>query len=189
MKHVGGKIAYVWGIGGIALAVIDALIRLAPIAVDAFRQPLGATHWVFLAVWMVFMVIVEGVRGFHRSFSPRVVARAEHLLEHARPVDVVLAPFFCSSLYGTTRRRLIAGWGMVAGIVSVIVAVRLLAQPWRGLIDAGVVAGLSVGLLSIAVWFVRARRGYDLPFGPELSDRRRGDMAAAGVDLSRAPTS
>ena len=189
MKRLSGRIAYVWGIGGVALAVVDALIRLTPIAIDAFRQPLGVAHWTFLAVWMVFMVIVEGVRGFHGSFSPRVVARAEHLLEHARPVDVVLAPFFCSGLYGTTRRRLIAGWGMITGIVSVVVAVRLLAQPWRGLIDAGVVAGLSVGLLSVAIWFVRARRGGDLPFGPELSEGRRLDVATAGADLSQAPSS
>ncbi|MFQ5526094.1 MAG: hypothetical protein ACE5GX_07495 [Thermoanaerobaculia bacterium] len=183
-----GRIGYVWGLGGIAFAVIDALIRLTPIAVKGFQYTLTARHWLFLAGWLVFMVLIEGYRGFHRSFSPRVVVRAEHLKSDPRWLDVILAPLFCSSLYRTTRRRLIASWGMIFGIVSVIVAVRMLPQPWRGLVDAGVVGGLTVGLLSMTVWFVRAQRGMPIPFSPELGEQEADEKTKAR-GLSQAPIS
>ncbi len=188
MEQLKGRIGYVWGIGGVALVLVDALLRLTPIAVDAFSQPLSWVQWSFLLGWLGFMGFVEGYRGFHLSFSPRVLVRARYLRQNPRWLDVALAPLFCSSLFRTTRRRLIASWGMVAGIVSVVLLVRTLAQPWRGLVDLGVVAGLSAGLASMAVWLVRERLGHTIPFSPELGelDGEREKSEARG--LSQAPT-
>ncbi len=182
------KIGLIWGVGGVLLLLADALYRLIPISVDAFSHPFTRLHWYFLLGWTVLMLIVEGHRGFHRSFSPRVVARAIYLMKNPRWFDVVLAPFFCIGLYRTTRRRLIASWGMTAGIVSLILIVRTLAQPWRGLVDLGVVAALSYGLVSTAFWLVHGLKGRAMPFSPELGEPI-GEGRAETPGLSRAPTS
>ncbi|MDQ1692227.1 MAG: hypothetical protein QOD87_2335, partial [Pseudonocardiales bacterium] len=39
-----------------------------------------------------------------------------------------------------------------------IVLVRLVDQPWRGIIDAGVLAGLAYGLVSVLVLELRSPR-------------------------------
>lgn len=183
-----GKIGFIWGVGGVVLLLVDALVRLTPIAVEAFSQPLKRSHWYFLLSWTVGMVLVEGYRGFHTSFSPRVVARALYLLENPRWRDTLLAPFFCMSLYRTTRRRLVASWGMTAGIVSLILIVRSLSQPWRGLVDLGVVAALILGFVSTMLWLVHGLRGGRMPFSPELGEPGdESEREARG--LSQAPTS
>lgn len=185
-----GKIGFIWGVGGVMLLLADALYRLTLISIDAFSHPLTGLHWSFLLGWVMVMVVVEGHRGFHLSFSPRVVARALYLLENPRWRDVVLAPFFCIGLYRTSRRRLIAGWGMTAGIVSLVLIVRTLAQPWRGLVDLGVVVALSYGFVSTVFWLAHGLAGKELPFSPELGEpmgEQEGEGEALG--LSPAPTS
>lgn len=183
-----GKIAFAWGVGGVILLIVDALYRLTLITLDAFSHELTGLHWYFLIGWTLLMLLVEGHRGFYLSFCPRVVARAMYLLENPRRRDVALAPFFCMSLYRTTRRRLIAAWGMTAGIVSLILIVRTLAQPWRGLVDLGVVAALGYGLVSTLLWLRHGLAGRALPFAPELGEPVPEDDAEASR-LSRAPIS
>ncbi|MCP4202314.1 MAG: hypothetical protein GY769_10305 [bacterium] len=183
-----GKIGFVWGVGGVLLLLVDALFRLTPIAVQAFSGQLSRLHWIVLLGWTALMLVVEGYRGFHTSFSPRVVARALYLLDDPRWRDVLLAPFFCMSLYRTTRRRLVASWGMTAGIVSLILIVRSLSQPWRGLVDLGVVAALSVGFVSTVLWLVHGLKGRTMPFSPELGEPMdESERETRG--LSQAPTS
>jgi hypothetical protein len=50
-----------------------------------------------------------------------------------------------------TRKRMIVSWAVTSGIVLLILAVRLLPQPWRGIVDLGVVAGLTWGLVAIVL--------------------------------------
>ncbi|MEM6296272.1 MAG: hypothetical protein AAGA54_33685, partial [Myxococcota bacterium] len=57
---------------------------------------------------------------------------------------------------------------MLSGIFCLIVIVKQLDQPWRGIIDAGVVVGLSMGLLSIIYYAVRAVGGTPSPADPDL---------------------
>ena len=58
----------------------------------------------------------------------------------------------------------------MTGIVTLVLLVRLAPQPWRGIIDAGVVLGLGIGSASILYFVVRALRDGppappDLPAG------------------------
>jgi hypothetical protein len=59
-------------------------------------------------------------------------------------------------LFHATRRRLFVSWGVLLGVTALIVLVRLLDQPWRGIVDAGVVVGLSWGTLSLLTVVGRA---------------------------------
>ncbi|MEM9195063.1 MAG: hypothetical protein AAGF12_38180 [Myxococcota bacterium] len=145
-----------WGIGGVLALLGQALTRLTPIAWDAMTSGLSTAEWLVLGGWVAFNGYAEGHRGFHLRFSPRVVARAFHLADHPKPLHVILAPAFCMSLFHATRRRMIASWILIAAITIVVVLVRLLEQPWRGIVDAGVVVGLGWGSLSILYHLARA---------------------------------
>lgn len=117
---------------------------------------LTAWHWGFAVGWTIFMAYSEGYRGFQLRFSPTVVARAWHLAEGGRPHQLLLAPAFCMGFFHASRRRLLTSWILTAAIISLIIGIRFLAQPWRGLIDLGVVVGLLWGSISIVIFAVLA---------------------------------
>ena len=62
--------------------------------------------------------------------------------------------------YRASRRTRAIAWGLSVGIMLVVVVIGRLPQPWRGLVDLGVVVGLSWGLISLLVeaWRVLIRR-------------------------------
>jgi len=74
-------------------------------------------------------------------------------------------------LLDATRRRLVASWLLVIGIVALILVVQRLPEPWRAVVDAGVVLGLSFGTASLAWHTVRALRGRGEPVDPEFAQR------------------
>lgn len=161
-RSLAGWIVVAWGIGGVLALLANAMVRLTPMAVDALAMELSVLHWVALGVWVGFMLYTEGWRGFHRRFSPRVVARAFHLGGEPRLWPALLAPLYCMSLFASTRRGKIVAWGLVLGITLLVILLRVTPQPWRGIIDAGVVLGLGAGSLSIAWHTLRSLR-----WGPE----------------------
>lgn len=156
--------ATLWGVLGFILLLSQAVYRLTPLALQPIRAgTLGTFHWVVWGVWMAVSIYSEGYRGFWQNAAPRVVARAVHLGGDRRPVRRALAPFFCMGLFGATKKRKIVSWSLLLGIVTLIILVRQLHQPWRGIIDAGVVVGLLLGLLSVIAFFVIALSGRPLP--------------------------
>ena len=68
----------------------------------------------------------------------------------------MLGPAFCMGLFHARRRTMIVSWMLPVVVVCLVVFVRQLAQPWRGIIDAGVVVGLAIGLVSLCWLFARA---------------------------------
>ena len=146
-----------WGIAGVIAVVGRAVVSLTPIAIEPIRAgQLGSWHWVVLVTWVAMNAYAEGVVGFHRKFSPRTVDRALYLGRNPTWGRVLLAPAFCMGLFHAPRKVLIVSRSLVIGIVLLVVTIRQLAQPWRGIIDAGVVVGLALGLLSLSYLFVRA---------------------------------
>ena len=158
-----------WGITGVVALLLHAIVRLTPLALQPLRDgTLTAMHGVVLAVWVAVAAYTEGYRGFQKQFAPRVVARALHLSVHPRTLHVLLAPAFCMGLLHATRRRLIASWLLAVAIVGLVLALRTLAQPWRGVVDAGVLLALVWGLVAILAFTVRALRGHPMPVGPDV---------------------
>lgn len=147
-----GLIGAIWGLCGVCLLLFSAIWRLTPHAIEALGGGLSVSQWVFGMVWLVFMVYSEGWRGFHRGFSPRVVARAARLQEQPDRVAVLLGPLVCLGFLRATSRRRRISIIVFSAICALVFLVRLLPQPWRGLIDLGVVSGLAVGLLSMVYY-------------------------------------
>jgi hypothetical protein len=164
-----GKAAAAWGLIGVAALLLNAVVRLAPVAIEGLTaHRLGAGLWLLAAGNVAFMAYFEGYRGFQQGFAPRVVARALHLARHPRPLHVVLAPLFCMGLVHATRRRLVASWILLITIVAIVLAVRGVAQPYRGIVDAGVVVGLAWGLAALAATAWSALAGNPPRVSPEL---------------------
>lgn len=147
-RPVWAWLAAAWGIAGVAGILVFAIVRLSPYVLDAVAGGLTPLQWLLLAASVGFMAWSEGYRGFQCRFSPRVAARALYLLLHPGPVRAVLAPVFCIGYFHARRRGLIAVWTGTGAIVVAVLLVQLCPQPWRGILDAGVVVGLGWGLVS-----------------------------------------
>ena len=139
----------VWGLGGVVALLLFAIYRLAPLAGELVNLQLNLLHWAALIFSVIYMSYAEGYKGFHLGFAPRVIVRAQYLWRHPRPAFVLLAPLLCMGFIHATRRRKIASVALTTMIICFIAVARQLPQPWRGILDAGVVAGLSIGIISI----------------------------------------
>ena len=69
--------------------------------------------------------------------------------------------------HANQRTRIIA-YGLTFAIVVLVLLVRLLEQPWRGIIAAGVVLGLTWGVVSLAASIVTALTRDEYPVSPEV---------------------
>lgn len=144
-------LAYYWGIAGVILLLASAIVRLTPRVLELRDIPLSGLQWLLLVGFVLFMLYSEGWKGFHLNFAPRVVARAAGLRRSPTPLLIVLAPLVCMGYLHATRKRQLISLLLTSAIIALVLAVRLLPQPWRGIIDTGVVLGLGFGTLSI-VW-------------------------------------
>jgi len=163
-----GILGAFWGLAGVSLLLGSAVYRLSLLAIDAFSYTLHWHHWLALAAIVLFMAYSEGYRAFQKGFSPRVVARARYLKLHPQPLHAALAPLFCMGFLHATKRRQITSISVTAGIIVLVLLVRLLPQPWRGIVDAGVVVGLMWGLISLGVFALRAFLAEEFLFSPEI---------------------
>lgn len=151
-----GHIAVLWGFAGIALVFGNAIVRLGAIGFDTFLFSLSWYHWVALAVSVVFMGFAEGYKGFQRGYSPRVAARLLFLRDNVTPLRFILAPLFCMGFFDIQRKRMIVSYCLLLGILMLVQLVHMLEQPWRGIVDLGVVVGLTWGSTSIILFTLKA---------------------------------
>jgi hypothetical protein len=159
-----------WGIAGVLALLCNAIYRLTPYALELPQLALTAVEVAVLGGWVAFNAYAEGYRAFHRMFSPRVVARAR-TLAGAPWFHVVLAPLYCMGLFHATRKRLLVSWTVTVAIIAIVIVVRGLAQPWRGIVDAGVVVGLAIGVVSIVYHYARALAGHAMPVPADLPEQ------------------
>lgn len=160
---------YVWAVLGVVLFLLQAVGRLVGYTLEALPT-LTALQWGIVGVWVPFMIWSEGHRGFYKRFSPVAVKRALWLARNPAPVRVIFAPFFAMGFFSATRRRLITSWGLTAAIAVIVVVVKQVPQPWRGIVDSGVVVGLLYGTATVVIWAVRGLRGEDIPLDAALPD-------------------
>lgn len=183
-----GLIGLLWGLSGIMLLLGGAVYRLSPVALEAISYELSTLQWLVLIANTLFMAYSEGYKGFQRSFSPRVAARLRWLYEHPCPVLIISAPLFCLGLVHAPPKRRVIFFALTTMIIVLIILIRLLDQPWRGVLDAGVVVGLSWGIASV-LWFVtQAFTQQHFGYCPELpaasSKAYESFCANAGKSLS-----
>lgn len=167
-----GVIGALWGLTGLALMLVFAILRLFPYVVEAMSLQLAWYHWLALFVNILFMAYSEGYKGFQQGFSPRVAARARHLQLNPRPLPVLLGPLFCASYFDSPPRRKLSILIVTSAIVLLIVLVSHLSQPWRGIVDAGVIVGLGWGVLTLIYYGAMALTQAEFHYSPDLSENR-----------------
>lgn len=156
-------IGFYWGIGGVIGILFFAVFRLFGKVLEMTEHSLSAFQWLVMLAFVLYMAYAEGYKGFHLNFAPRVVARANCLRHGQNSVKgilpLLLAPLFCMGYFHATRKRIITSFMVTAAIISVVLLVGMVPQPWRGIVDAGVVVGLGIGITSILRFWVQLERG------------------------------
>jgi hypothetical protein len=110
--------------------------------------------YIVTCLWFAY---VEGYKGFQTKFAPLVVKRAFTLVPgQSRLHHFLFAPLYCMGLFYAQQKRLIVSWSVTVGVAAVVAAVKRLPYPYRNIIDAGVVAGLTWGGLSIILLYGKA---------------------------------
>lgn len=163
-----GAVAAVWGAAGLAGLLLFAVLRLCAVVVAGWAVTWHWHHWLLAVANALFMAWSEGHRGFGQGFSPRCAARVMWLRRNPTALKAILAPLFVMGYFGAPRRRVIGTWALTVAIVLAIVVVHALPQPWRAVLDIGVVIGLCWGLATFGAQLWRAGRGPEYPVSPEV---------------------
>ena len=170
---VAGLLGALWGIAGFSFFLGYAILRLLPVALETFAYSLRWYHWAALGINLIMMAYLEGYRGFQKGFSPRMAARAKYLAYYPELLPVLLAPFYCVGYFRISKKRQRAVIWLTIAIICFIFLIRFLDQPWRGIADAGVVVGLTWGLISLLIFTFRAFTPAGLDVSPEVPDTNR----------------
>ena len=152
---VGNVLASLWGASGVAYILMKAIRRVLPIALEPFSKadgiiPLTNFQLGAYVLTCLFFAYAEGYKGFQLKFSPLVVARSFTLKPKTSPIHhLLLAPLYSMGLFHATKKRMIVSWSVTIGVATIVAAVKKMPYPWRNIVDAGVVIGLSWGTISI----------------------------------------
>lgn len=150
---------------------------------DAPKKKQGdftAVQWAMYGGFAALMAYAEGFKGFQKKFSPLVVKRALTLDSRkggggaaagaAGPLRLILAGPYSMGLFHATKKRRTVSWALTAGVLCLVQLVKRLPYPWRSIVDAGVVVGLSYGTLSICVIWAKALMGKAPVIDPALPE-------------------
>lgn len=150
----------IWAVAQVLSILANAIKRLYPIALQPFLQKdLLPYQWALYVAWSLYMAYAEGYKAFQLKFSPMVVQRAFSICDNPNIFNCVLAGPYSMGLFGASRKRMIVSWCITAGVFSLVKIVKMLPYPYRSIVDAGVVVGLSYGTLSIVILAVKALLG------------------------------
>ena len=163
-----GGVGALWACVGWSAVLLFAIWRLAAIALEALDFEWTAWHWAAAVINTLFMAWSEGYRGFQMSFSPRTASRVHYVAYHPSPLRTALAPLFAVGYFDAGRRTLSIAWLGTVAIVLLILLVHQLPQPWRGIIDMGVVLGLTWGVISFWSCLVRLFAGDAVDRSPDV---------------------
>ena len=166
---------FYWGVSGVIIILLFAIIRLSIRVIDMLSYPLSLLQWLALIMFALYMAYAEGYKGFHLNFAPRVIARAKYfLLENGLNnfKFIFFAPLFCMGYIHATKKRKLISMLLTVAIIILVLLVCLLPQPWRGIVDVGVVLGLFLGVTSIVYfWVLSTKDEWVSPVAPDFPDK------------------
>lgn len=166
-----------WGAGAVVLSLLDAIYRLSKFVREGMHLGL-LTPAMLLAtlLWTVVIVYYEGVRGFRDALAPRMAARLWLLAQRNNRGDwltKLLAPAHALSLFDSSTKRKRISWALLLFVIAMILVVRKLPQPYRAVIDVGVVLALAYGAWCIVKECIAAVRNGGGRVDAEMGARQR----------------
>ncbi len=172
-RNMLGAFGAIWGLAGLSLLLVSVIYRLALVTMEGFSYEFFWYHWVALVLNVLFAAYAKGYRGFQKGFSPRVAARAKYLKNYPNVLYAVLAPFFCIGYFHASKKIKVVSTLLTVAIIILIFVIRLLPQPWRGIIDLGVVIGLTWGLISLLIFSLQAFTSEKFQHSPKVPQDER----------------
>ena len=109
----------------------------------------------FQTICFYFVLTLKLVQGFQRKFSPLVVVRSQTLTKSSPIHHILLGPLYAMGLFHATRKRKIVSWSVSLGVAGIVACVKKMPYPWRNIVDAGVICGLTWGSVSILLNWIR----------------------------------
>jgi hypothetical protein len=136
-------------LGNVAL-LGDATARMLGAAIDhaGRAEDAGPVQWTAAAAIAIAFAYGEGHHALARRFVPMVVERAA-ALDVSTWWRIALAPLTAAGLCFAPRARLVRSWLLVAGIATLIVAMRGVPPALRAGVDLGVGLALAWGALAM----------------------------------------
>lgn len=165
----------IYGTGGVLYILSKAIRRVLPIALEPFSEgatPLTQLQLCAYVVTCLWFAYVEGYKGFQTKFAPLVVSRSFTMeFGSSKFHHYLLAPFYSMGLFHATKKRMIVSWSVTLGVAGIVSAVKKLPYPWRNIVDAGVVVGLTWGCVSIVAHYIKALVTGATPADPALPNK------------------
>jgi hypothetical protein len=90
-----------------------------------------------------------------------VVQRALALRRDPGAVRVILAPLHCMGFFGAGLRTQTQMIALTAAMIAFVFLIRLTPQPWRGILDLGLVIAFAWGFISALIMGALAVSGRD----------------------------
>ncbi len=160
----------------------DATARMLRAAMDhaARADGAGAPQWAAAAAIAIVFAYGEGHHALARRFVPMVVDRAA-ALDASKWWRIALAPLTAAGLCFAPKARVVRSWLLIAGIATLVVAMRGLPPAIRAGVDLGV--GLALGWGALAL--LRCARSYVLRKAVPIAPTR--DATQARPELPELP--
>lgn len=152
VRTAAANLSFAWGVGGIVLLLGFAIYRLLPHALESLHYGLAWWQWLMVGVWCIFMVVSEGYDGFQKRLVPRIYERAQKLRMQGGVIERIFAPLYCLNYFNAEVRRMAVAYLALVLIIGAVIIVHTIEQPWRGMIDWGVIAGLGYGLIALVLF-------------------------------------
>ena len=173
-KAIAKRLLGMWGVLQVVSIIGNAIRRVLPIAMQPFEDGgMKSYEWVMYVTWSVYMLYMEGYKAFQCKFSPLVAERAFRLIDHASPLNILLAGPYSMGMMDATKKRKYISWGVTLGVFGIVKIVKMLPYPYRSIVDGGVVAGLSYGTASI-LWFAgKALLGHTIDIDPDFPEKKK----------------
>jgi len=162
--------ASLWGVIGITASLGKAIIGMTPKAITGLTMELTLIQWAFLIGYTFFMLYFEGYKGFQKKYSPRTAARVKYLYDHPNLLRGILAPLFCMGYFHANRKTKLKAYILTFGIILLVKLVSYCPQPWLGIVDLGVMLGLSWGLIAFLIFSYQALFGKNFDHSPQTPD-------------------
>jgi hypothetical protein len=162
-----------WGVLQVILILFNAIKRLLPVALIPFhKNDLSLDQWVWYGFFCLAMGYTEGYKAFQLKFSPMAVSRAFDLIKNPSIFNYLFAGPYCMGLFNAPKKRMILSWSITAGVLALVKIVKYLPYPYRSIVDAGVVVGLSYGALSIVILSLFALMGRTIVNPDDVKDKK-----------------
>ena len=178
-----------WGVLQVLSILLNAVKRLRERALLPLKKrDLNMTQWCLYFASIVVMMYKEGYEAFQLKWAPLVVKRAFML--GSSPdypltiANVLLAGPYAMGMFCATRNRMIVSWSVTIGVTSLVQVVKKMPYPYRNIVDAGVVFGLSYGSIALLWTFGHTLHSGVLPNVDPCFVQFPGSDFAPGIGIS-----